>query len=64
MTSSALAYLCYAVSKGYVDYTKEICDVLSHLEAAKKCREACPYGYDIPGYVSEFIEENRDKLET
>jgi hypothetical protein len=63
MTPSALSYLAYAVSNGFIRYTAEVADTLGRLEAADRCREACPYGYDIPTLLRSFMEEKQDQIE-
>lgn len=57
MTSSALAYLGYAVIRGFIDYTEKVGAALSRLEGSEACKEACPYNFNIPECLRTLADE-------
>jgi hypothetical protein len=57
LTPSALAFLCYAVIKGFLSYTEEIEDSLTNLEACNLCQKGCPYNLNISGSVLKLVEK-------
>lgn len=61
MAPSALAYLGYAVTNGFIEYTDKVAEALSRLEGCEACREACPYNFDIPECLRRLTDEYADK---
>ena len=62
MAPSALCYLAYAVTKGFIAYTKGVATTLSRLEAAERCKEACCFNLDIPAELKKFIDRSKEKV--
>lgn len=56
-TPSALAFLCYALVRGFLSHAEEIEDSFSKLEACNRCQKACPYNLDISGSILKLIEK-------
>lgn len=63
LTLSTISYFCYLLMNRYIDYTKEVLFAFQNLKSVISCKQACPYGFDIPRLVEEWaLELKRPKV--
>lgn len=54
-TPSALSMIALAVLEGRLDPQPAVRRALARTSAARACRPACPYGYDIAGMLEQLF---------